>query len=429
MIYTYFGGDVMDKFEIVGGNQLFGEVAVPCAKNSYLAILAGCVLCDGIVVLNNCPEFSDINCMVEILTSIGAKVDKIDGTLVVDCTNINNPTIPKSLAKKVRSSIFLLGSVVGRLGKAVVTYPGGCEIGARPIDLHLKGLRNLGIEVVEKHGMIRCETSGPIGNYIHLDFPSVGATENIMMAGVLAKGTTRIINCAKEPEIVDLQNFLNSMGAKISGAGSDIIEIEGVDRLHSTVWTPVSDRIIAGTYILSVACCGGDVLVKNVQKEHICSLLTKLSDAGLQMEYKDDSIRVTSNKRLSTFGNIETLPYPGFPTDLQPQSLALQTTSNGTCVIVENLFETRLKHVSELLKMGANITTRDRVAIVTGVDKLFGAEVVASDLRAGASLILAGMMAEGKTTIQNAHYVDRGYEKIEEVFSSLGADIKRTKGV
>lgn len=419
----------MDKFEIVGGNKLFGEVTVPCAKNSYLAILAGCVLCDGVVVLHNCPNFSDINCMLDILSSLGAKIERVDRTLVIDCTGICDPNVPKNLAKEIRSSIFLLGPLVGRLKKAVVTYPGGCEIGARPIDLHLKGLRNLGIDILERHGVIRCETAQIVGNNIHLDYPSVGATENIIMAAVLGNGRTCIMNCAKEPEIVDLQNFLNSMGAKISGAGSDFVEIEGVESLHSTAWTPVSDRIVAGTYILAVACCGGDVLVKNVQKEHICSLLTKLRESGLQMETVGDSIRVTSNKRLRTFGNIETLPYPGFPTDLQPQSLALQTTSIGTCVVTENLFETRLKHVAELVKMGANIVTRDRVAIVTGVDKLFGAEVTASDLRAGASLVLAGLMAEGKTTVSNVHLIDRGYEKLEEVFSSLGADIKRTKGV
>ena len=419
----------MDKFEIVGGNKLFGEVTVPCAKNSYLAILAGCVLCSGVVVLHNCPNFSDINCMLDILSSLGAKVERIDRTLVIDCSCICEPNVPKGMAKKIRSSIFLLGPLVARLGKAVVSYPGGCEIGARPIDLHLKGLRALGINISERHGVIECEASKVVGGIVHLDYPSVGATENLIMAATLGKGRTFISNCAKEPEIVDLQNFLNSMGAKISGAGSDFIEIEGVERLQSTVWTPVPDRIVAGTYILAAACCGGDVLVKNVQKEHIYSLLTKLHECGLQMKNVGDSIRVTSNKRLRTFGNIETLPYPGFPTDLQPQSLTLQTVSTGTCVITENLFETRLKHVPELVKMGANIITRDRVAIVTGVEKLFGAEVVASDLRAGAALVMAGLMAEGKTTISNIHFIDRGYEKMEQVFSSLGANIKRTQGV
>jgi UDP-N-acetylglucosamine 1-carboxyvinyltransferase len=419
----------MDKFEIVGGNKLFGEVTVPCAKNSYLAILAGCVLCDGVVVLHNCPNFSDINCMLDILSSLGAKIERVDRTLIIDCSSICNPNVPKTLAKKIRSSIFLLGPLLSRLKKAVVPYPGGCEIGTRPIELHLKGLKSLGTSILDRHGIIKCETSQIVGNDIHLDYPSVGATENIMMAGVLGKGKTRILNSAKEPEIVDLQNFLNSMGAKIFGAGSGSIEIEGVECLHSTVWTPVADRIISGTYILAVACCGGDVLVKNVQKEHICSLLTKLRQAGLQMEIIGDSIRVISNERLHTFENIETMPYPGFPTDLQPQTMALQTTSLGTCIVTENLFETRLKHVAELVKMGANIVTRDRVAIVTGVDKIYGAEVTASDLRAGASLVLAGLMAEGKTSISNVHLIDRGYENLEEVFLSLGADIKRTKGV
>ena len=415
----------MNKFEILGGATLNGVVDAPCAKNSYLAILAGCVLSSGEVCLRNCPGFEDINNMLQILSSLGCKVKREGSNVFLNCSSISNYVIPKELAKKIRSSIFLLGPILGRLKKAVVTYPGGCDIGARPIDLHLKGLKNLNVVVNEKFGLIECDATNMKGEEIHLDYPSVGATENIMMAAVLAKGTTRIFNAAKEPEIIDLQNFINKMGGKIYGAGCDTITIIGVEKLGSVEYTPISDRIIAGTYLLAAATCGGDVTVKNVDYEHIYSLITKLKQSGYDINIKNDKIRLVTKKPKQSFGSIETLPYPGFPTDLQPQGLVLQTVSNGTCIITENLFETRFKHVPELIKMGANIVTRDRMAIVTGVKNLYGAEVYCSDLRAGAALTIAGMTAEGKTILNNVHNIDRGYERLEEVFNSLGAKIKR----
>lgn len=415
----------MEKFLINGRKKLFGTVSTSKAKNSYLAILAGCILSSGVVTLHECPDFDDIKTMAEIINSLGCKVEKRGSDLIVDCRNVNKHEIPKEMATKIRSSIFLLGSILGRIGRAAVCYPGGCDIGARPIDLHLKGLKALNVEINEKFGIINCQAHSLRGGDVHLDFPSVGATENIMMAGVLAQGITRIYNAAKEPEVVDLQNFLNKMGAKIMGAGTDNIIIEGVRRLGDVEYLPMPDRIVAGTYLLATAACGGDVTVKNVDFRHIYSLISKLQNSGLEVTTKSDSIRLIAPSRPLTFGKIETMPYPGFPTDLQPQSLVLQTVSHGTCVINENLFETRLKHVPELIKMGANIITKDRVAIVTGVEKLFGAEVNCTDLRAGAALTIAGLAAEGVTTVNNIHNIDRGYERLDEVLLSLGAEIKR----
>ena len=417
----------MDKFVISGGKTLNGVVDVPCAKNSYLAILAACVLSSGEVVLHKCPKFDDVDKMLEILQSLGCKVKRQEDSVVLDCSQINKFTIPQHLAKQIRSSIFLLGPILARLKKAVVTYPGGCDIGSRPIDLHLKGLKFLKANIQEKFGFIKCEAPFLVGDYVHLDYPSVGATENIMMAAVLAKGTTKIFNAAKEPEIVDLQNFINKMGGKIYGAGSDTITIVGVEKLGSVEYAPLTDRIVAGTYLLAGACCCGDLTIKNVDYQHIYSLITKLKNSGSKIEIKGDTIRIVTTKRLKTFESIETLPYPGFPTDLQPQSLVLQAISEGTCIIKENLFETRFKHVAELVKMGANIVTHDRMAIVTGVKNLYAAEVNCSDLRAGAALTIAGMVAEGKTILNDVYNIDRGYERLEEVFNSLGADIKRLK--
>ena len=415
----------MNKFEICGGTTLNGVVEVPCAKNSYLAILAGCVLSSGQVCLHNCPKFDDIENMLQILSSLGCKIKRVDRDVFLDCKQINNFVIPKELAKKIRSSIFLLGPILSRLKKAVVTYPGGCDIGSRPIDLHLKGLKMLNVKITEKFGLIECDANNMIGENVHLDYPSVGATENIMMAAVLSKGTTKIFNAAKEPEIVDLQNFINKMGGKIYGAGNDTITIVGVEKLGSVEYTPIPDRIVAGTYLLAGAGCGGDLTIKNVEYEHIYSLITKLKTSGYDLVLKGDTIRLVSKGPKNSFGSIETLPYPGFPTDLQPQGLVLQTVSNGTTIITENLFETRFKHVPELIKMGANIVTRDRISIVTGVKKLYGAEIYCSDLRAGAALTIAGMMAEGKTILNDVQNIDRGYESLEEVFNSLGAEIKR----
>ena len=414
-----------EKFLINGGNKLFGEVVVDSSKNAYLPILAGCVLSEGKIVLHKCPNFSDINSMCDILRYLGAKVEKIDDILQINCDYFDNFCIPTNLASKVRSSIFMLGAILGRFKKAKVAYPGGCEIGIRPIDLHIKGLKKLGVKIVEKHGYIYCDGSNMTAGTIVLDFASVVATENIMMGAVLTKGTTKIYNPAKEPEIVDLQNFLNKLGAKITGAGGDVITIEGVEKLQGKEYTPISDRIIAGTYIIACAMCGGDITIKNVNPNHNIALITKIDKYACKIDCFDDKIRVIADGRPKSLGRIETQAYPGMPTDLQSQILALQTISKGSCLIVENLFETRFKHVPELIKMGADIHLRDRIAFVTGKEKLYGADVVGMDLRGTASLTLAGLVAEGYTTVYNVHHLDRGYDCFEKALQNLGADIKR----
>lgn len=423
----------MDKFLIKGGKKLFGTATVSCAKNAYLPILAGCILSPKPITLLNCPEYVDIVNMTKILENLGAKV-KTDGpdgkihngnALIVDCSSLYSSSIPQELASSLRSSIFSLGSILGRFKKARVAYPGGCEIGARPIDLHIKGLQALNVKIVDKHGYLTCDGSNMKGAVVNLDFPSVGATENIMLAAATTKGTTKIVNSAKEPEIVDLANFLNSLGAKIYGAGTTTIVVEGVDSLSGGVYTPIPDRIIAGTYLVAALMAGGEVEIKNFRQEHNLALLEKLKSTGAKIKHTKNSLIVKSDGRPKSIPKIETSPYPGFPTDLQAQTLALQTISKGTGIVVENLFETRFKHVPELVKMGANITVKDRTAVVKGVEKLYGASVNATDLRGGVALALAGLVADGYTTISNVNLIDRGYFKLENTLSSLGADIQR----
>lgn len=414
-----------DKFVVCGGKKLFGEICVPKSKNAYLPILASCVLCSGEVTLHDCPNFDDIESMLDILSYLGAKIIRRNRTLHIDTKFISKCDVPFFLGNKIRSSVFLMGPILARMGNAKVCFPGGCNIGSRPIDLHLKGLSKLGAKIEEKYGFIYCKAERLDGSDIHLDYPSVGATENIMMCAVLSKGVTKIYNPAKEPEIVDLQNFINSAGGRIYGAGGDVITIEGVKSLHSTDFTPIGDRIVAGTYLLAACACGGDVMVKDVDYRHIYSLITKLQDSGFEITYNDDSIRVRAEHKGKAFGKLETLPYPGFPTDLQPQTLALACVSDGETVLVENLFETRLKHVPELVKMGADIVVKGNVAIVNGVEKLYGTNLYATDLRAGAALTISALSAEGESTIYDVYHVDRGYERLEESFSALGGDIRR----
>ncbi len=416
----------MEKFLINGGKKLFGEVEISASKNSYLPILAGCILVDDKVVLKNYPDYSDINSMFEILMNLGANIDFIENkTIVVDGSVIKDCEVPSNLASLVRSSIFTLGALLGRFKKAKIAYPGGCEIGARPIDIHLAGFRSLGVKIIERHGYIYCDGSQMKPAKILLDFPSVGATESLMMASVFLKGETILQNCAKEPEIVDLQNFLNKMGANIIGAGSEIIKIRGVDALKGGKFEPIPDRILTGTIACAVAMCGGEVIIKNANYSHIETVLAKMDNFACQVKLDCDNIIIRADGRPKSLGKIETSPYPGVPTDLQAPLLTLQTVSEGSCMIVENLFESRYKHVPELLKMGADIQIKDRIAIVRGVEKLYGAEVFGADLRGTAGLVLAGLVAEGYTTVRNIHHIDRGYEKIENIFSKLGADIKR----
>lgn len=417
----------MSRYIIEGGNPLEGSIDVKAAKNSVLPLLAACILTEDKVTLRNCPDISDITNMLKIMINIGCVVERDDmGNITVDSSDIYCGEVPCVLAKELRSSIFLMGPMLSRVKKAKISYPGGCEIGMRPIDIHLSGLRELNIDINEEYGYLDCDASKAEAAQIVLDLPSVGATENLMMASVFLEGKTVLRNCAKEPEIADLQNFLNLMGAKISGAGSSVIVIEGVKKLHGVEYTPIPDRIIAGTYIIAAAMCSGNVELRGVVPEHIYSLIAKLSKTACKIYCKNDKIIVKSKGRLRSLDRIDTMYYPGFPTDMQTQMLALQTISKGTSVIVENIFETRYKTVPEFKKMGADITVRDRTAIVRGVSRLKGAEVCATDLRGGASLVLAGLAAEGITEVKDIYHIDRGYEDMSRVFAELGAKIERS---
>lgn len=413
-----------DSFLIYGGKKLGGVVNVQTCKNSVLPILAGCVLCNN-VVINNVPNILDVTNMLEILRSLGVVINNDNGDLHIDSSGINNFTINQDLCKSLRSSIFLLGPMLARFKRAVISYPGGCDIGNRPIDLHLSGLEKLGVEITKRHSLIYCNGSKMHSGKVELDFPSVGATENLIMSAVFLKGCTQIINSAKEPEIVDLQNFLNSMGCNISGAGTSVVTIYGVDKLHTTKYNPIGDRIVAGTLMIATAICGGKVGLKNVDLKNNENLIGKLSSVGCQIDSKDDIIYITSNGRLNSIDLIDTQVYPGFPTDMQAQMMSLQAISNGVSVICENVFENRFKHAKELIKMGANIIIRDRVAVVKGVGELTGAPVDACDLRGGAGLVLAGLKANGYTTVNNVYHIDRGYERFENILNELGAEVKR----
>ena len=416
----------MEKYIIEGGRPLFGEVEIQSAKNAVLPLLAAAVLTDERVVIHKCPRIADVLNMVGILGELGCNT-KFDGNdLVIDSADAANHEIPSSLAKELRSSVFMLGSVVSRFGRARIAYPGGCDIGLRPIDLHLNGLRRLGVCVSEGGGYIDCSCGKIEGAEVVLDFPSVGATENIILAAAKAKGTALIRNAAKEPEIVDLQNFINRMGGKIRGAGTATVRIDGVRKLSGTEYTPVSDRIEAGTFLIASAMCGGEIAIKNADADNISSLLHKLCEISCKISTKDDKIYIRSGRRLSP-KLVETSPYPGFPTDLQAPMTALACICDGSTVIVENLFETRFKHVPELIRMGADVTVRGRSAFVRGVGSLKGADVIAGDLRGGAALTLAAISAEGLSTVTDLSHIDRGYSDFEYKLRGLGARIRRVR--
>ena len=415
----------MDSFLINGQKPLCGRICVSSAKNALLPILAGCLLCDGVVKINDVTYFEDINNMLTILGTLGVKVKKTENCLCLDCTNVNKYIIPLELTSKLRASIFCLGSLLSRLKKARLAYPGGCSIGARPIDIHLSGLESLGAKVIDRHGYVTAFAENMKAGRVHLSFPSVGATENLVMASVFLKGKTTLIGVAKEPEVVDLCNFLNAMGAKISGAGSDVIEIEGVEKLVGGEYKPIPDRIIAGTYLMLPLIAGGEIEIDNVNANHISALLYLLKNNSCKLNIKGDKIVVSKKRRLNNFGKVETLPYPHFATDLQQPLTVVATLCKGTTIITENMFESRFKHVPELVKMGAKINVCDSSMVIEGASELYGAEVEAYDLRGGASLVLAGLGANGYTTIKNINYIDRGYFKLEEKLQNLGADIKR----
>lgn len=414
-----------EKLLINGGSTLCGEVKVEGAKNALLPLLAATVLGEDEYQISNYVDLEDLKNMREILSLLGVETKSSSNEIFINSKHINNTKITHELTQKLRASIFILGALLGKFKKAEIAYPGGCQIGSRPIDIHIKGFKALGAKVVEKHGYIYCNGENLKAGEVLLDFPSVGATESLMMCACLLDGETILKNVAKEPEIVDLQNFLVAMGANINGAGSDCIKIVGVKKMHGCAYKAIPDRIVAGTYILATAVCGGNVLVDGAIFEHNQSLVSFLKQTACKIETYNDKIRVKANKRLSSIENIETKPFPFFPTDLQSQMLVLQSVSSGVSIIQENMFENRYGIVPELKKMGADIVLKGKTALVKGVDTLFGADVCASDLRAGAGLVIAGMKAEGYTTISNVGLIARGYKNIEERYNSLGADIKR----
>ncbi|MDD3612422.1 MAG: UDP-N-acetylglucosamine 1-carboxyvinyltransferase [Eubacteriales bacterium] len=415
----------MAKYRIRGEQKLEGDIRVKGAKNSALPVLAAVLLSEKPVILHDIPKLIDIDNMVLILSSIGCKIKREGNTLIVDPSSVNSWVIPDKYVKEIRSSIVMLGAVLARMKKALITYPGGCEIGQRPINLHLQGLKKLGVKINDSHGYLECQADRLVGANIHLDYPSVGATENIMLAATKAEGTTVIRNAAKEPEIIDLQNFINSMGGRVAGAGSNTITIKGVESFHGSEYRVLPDRIVAGTYLAAAAITGSEITISNVNFEHIQSMVTKLREAGCSIINFNNSVRIKAPTRLRAIEHTKTYPYPGFPTDMQALLMSMLTVAQGTSIITENIFENRFKHVPEMIRMGANIRTEGKIAVIQGVNRLKGAQVNASDLRGGAALVLAGLNAEGETIVENIHHIDRGYEGLEQKLRSLGADIER----
>lgn len=415
----------MAKYRIRGEQKLEGDIRVKGAKNSALPVLAAVLLSEKPVILHDIPKLIDIDNMVLILSSIGCKIKREGNTLIVDPSSVNSWVIPDKYVKEIRSSIVMLGAVLARMKKALITYPGGCEIGQRPINLHLQGLKKLGVKINDSHGYLECQADRLVGANIYLDYPSVGATENIMLAATKAEGTTVIRNAAKEPEIIDLQNFINSMGGRVAGAGSNTITIEGVESFHGSEYRVLPDRIVAGTYLAAAAITGSEITISNVNFEHIQSMVTKLREAGCSIINFNNSVRIKAPTRLRAIEHTKTYPYPGFPTDMQALLMSMLTVAQGTSIITENIFENRFKHVPEMIRMGANIRTEGKIAVIQGVNRLKGAQVNASDLRGGAALVLAGLNAEGETIVENIHHIDRGYEGLEQKLRSLGADIER----
>ncbi len=423
MLYLAEGTKKMSYWLVRGGRALNGTVSVQGSKNAALPILAATLLIKEPIRLLNCPMIRDVQNMLRILKTLGCTVVEERGALTVDSCTADSFVLPTALSGELRSSIFLLGSVLSRFGDADAPYPGGCEIGNRPIDLHLKGLKRLGAEVEERGGRIRCR--GAItGGVVDLDYPSVGATENIMLAACRAKGQTTVRNAACEPEIVDLERFLCACGFRVRGAGTPTVVIDGVPEGHGTAFRIMPDRIAAGTYLIAGAITGGDVTVTDLDPETVDTLLFKLAECGAEVTRKADAVRVRA-KALRGVGFTETRPYPGFPTDLQPQLFTLLSVSEGTSVLVENVFENRFKHAQELKKMGAENRILDRTAIITGVRKLHGACVTAHDLRGGAAMVLAGLFAEGDTKVLHAERIERGYESMDSVIGLLGGSVTR----
>lgn len=422
-VVAYSGGVIMGKYIINGDKRLVGEVSVSGAKNAVLPILAATVVGGNRSTIFNTPNLRDVDIMEKILLSIGCKVERMDNIMYVDSRNLSNTNIPDELVREMRSSIILMGSMLTRCGETKVSYPGGCEIGPRPIDLHLKALREMGAEIDESHGFLYCHCEKLKGCEIQLDYPSVGATENAILAAVRAKGTTVIRNAAREPEIIDLQNYLNKCGAKISGAGTSIIKIEGVEKFKDVEYTIMPDRIVTGTYMAASALTGGEIIIKNVETNHIQAIVAKLKEAGCLIYNDNSSLKVIGPEKINYIEMTQTLPYPGFPTDMQAQMMAVLSIADGTSIISETVFENRFKHADELIRMGADIKIIGKVAIIKGVKELTGAKVKSKDLRGGASLVLAGLAAKGTTEVENIYHIERGYEDLDENLRKLGADI------
>ncbi|MHB8034358.1 UDP-N-acetylglucosamine 1-carboxyvinyltransferase [Clostridium botulinum] len=416
----------MDKIVVNGGSQLKGDVNISTAKNSVLPIIAGSILSGNKCVIDNAPMLEDVFVIGEILKSISAKVniDEVNNRVIIDSEPVDNLEPDSDLVKKMRASFLLMGPMMSRFGKFKISLPGGCNIGTRPIDLHLKGFTALGAKVNIGHGYVEAVADKLIGNKIYLDFPSVGATENIMMASVMAEGETIIENAAEEPEIEDLGRFLNSIGANIIGAGTDTVRIIGVNELKGTTHRPIYDRIEAGTFMIAAAITKSRIKINGVIEEHLKPIIAKLTEMGVDIKIKGETAIVDGRKVLNPV-DIKTMPYPGFPTDMQAQMMALLATIKGTSIITETIFENRFMHVSEMKRMGADVKIDGRSAVIEGVSKLTGTEVKATDLRAGAALILCALAAEGKTEITDVYHIDRGYVKIEEKLNKLGANIRR----
>lgn len=422
------GKTKMDKFIIEGGYPLIGTVDIKGAKNSMLPIMAATVLNSHAkgIELHNIPDIYDMHVMKSILRSLGVEVKYANNVLKINARTLKSHIIPDILMREMRSSIFLMGPLLGRLGKVRVTYPGGCSIGPRPIDLHIKGLEALGAQITEKNGYFFASTSGLKGTTLHLDYPSVGATENLMMAAVFAKGKTLIHNAAKEPEIVDLQNFLNTMGAYVRGAGTETLRIEGVNSLVNCTYRIIPDRIVAGTYLMAAAITGGQLLLKNIIPVHLDAVVAKMREAGVKIKATEVTLKVVESN-LRGVETLCTLPYPGFPTDLQAPMMAMLATAKGNSTIIESVFEARFKHVEQLNRMKAKISVKGRKAFIQGVKALSSAEVVATDLRAGAGLVIAALGARGTTVVKNINFIDRGYEGFEKQLQKLGAKIIRVE--
>lgn len=420
------GGRTVEKFIVRGGQRLSGNIRVSGAKNAVLPIITACLLAPQKTILHEAPNLTDVSNALLVMEKLGANISYSEDGISIEAKEIKSCEAPYEYVRKMRASFLVMGPLLAREGLAKISLPGGCAIGTRPIDLHLKGFAALGAEIECGHGYVEARAKKLRGAKIYLDFPSVGATENIMMAAVLAEGTTLIENAAEEPEIVDLANLLNKMGGKLRGAGTNIIKIEGVSELRGVEHTVIPDRIEAGTYMVMAALTQGDVLVQNVIIDHLKPVVAKLIEAGVQIAEEGDGIRVRGPEQLKPV-DIKTLPYPGFPTDMQAQIMAMLTMAKGTSIISETVFENRFMHVNELKRMGADIKIEDRTAIVQGVEHLTGAQVKATDLRAGAALIIAGMVAKGETEIGNIHHIDRGYENIVEKLQGIGVDITRHK--